>query len=222
MQKTNVKRLTTSAVLIAISTMIAVVCEFIPFLNLPFGGTITLASMLPIIIISYMYGLRWGLFSAFTYSVIQIVISLIHGSAGVIVGLFLPESGFTVVIAFIIIIIDYIAAYTSLGLGGIFRNIIKNKTAAIIAGGTVALLVCYAFHVLSGVIFYGAWAEWFFTDTVIKDLAISKSIMSNFSGVGLSLVYSIIYNGCHMIPEIIITAIVALPVTRIPQIKKEA
>ena len=49
MNGSNVRRLTTSAVMIAISTAIAVVCEFIPFLNLPFGGTITFASMLPII-----------------------------------------------------------------------------------------------------------------------------------------------------------------------------
>jgi len=222
MKKTNVKRLTTSAVLMAISTAIAVVCEFIPFLNLPFGGTITIASMLPIIIISYMYGLKWGLFSSFTYSVIQIVVSLVHGSAGTVVGLFLPESGMSVFSGIIIIFLDYIVAYTALGLGGVFRRIIKNKTASLIAGGAVALLICYAFHVLSGAIFYGAWAEWFFTDTIIKDWAISKSIMSSFSGASLSLIYSIIYNGCYMIPEIIITAFVSVPVSRIPQIKKEA
>lgn len=206
--------------MIAIATVIAIICDYIPFLNLPFGGTITIASMLPIIIVSYMFGVRWGLFTAFTYSIIQIIISLTHGASGTVAGLFLPESGFTVIMGLIIIFLDYIAAYTSVGLGGIFRNVIKNKTVSLVLGGTVALLVCYAFHVLSGAIFYGQWAEWFFTDTIIKNFAISKAIMEKFSGASLALVYSIIYNGCYMIPEIILTAGVGAAVSIIPQIRK--
>ena len=220
MKTENVKRLTTSAVMIAIATVISIICDYIPFLNLPFGGTITVASMLPIIIVSYMFGIKWGLFTSFTYSIVQIIISLTHGASGVVAGLFLPESGFTVVAGIIIILLDYVAAYTSLGLGGIFRNVIKNKVASLVLGGTVALIVCYAFHVLSGAIFYGQWAEWFFTDTIIKDWAISKSIMENFSGASLALIYSVIYNGCYMIPEIIITAAVGAAVSVIPQIRK--
>ena len=220
MKTENVKRLTSSAVMIAIATVIAIICDYIPFLNLPFGGTITIASMLPIIIVSYMFGVRWGLFTAFTYSIIQIIISLTHGASGTVAGLFLPESGFTVIMGLIIIFLDYIAAYTSVGLGGIFRNVIKNKTVSLVLGGTVALLVCYAFHVLSGAIFYGQWAEWFFTDTIIKNFAISKAIMEKFSGASLALVYSIIYNGCYMIPEIILTAGVGAAVSIIPQIRK--
>ena len=206
--------------MIAIATVIALICDYIPFLNLPFGGTITIASMLPIIIVSYMFGVKWGLFTAFTYSIVQIIISLTHGASGTVAGLFLPDSGFTVIMGIIIILLDYIAAYTSLGLGGIFRNVIKNKTASLVVGGTVALLCCYAFHVLSGAIFYCQWAEWFFTDTIIKDWAVSKAIMRDLSGASLALVYSIIYNGCYMIPEIIITAGVGAAVSIIPQIKK--
>lgn len=206
--------------MIAIATVIALICDYIPFLNLPFGGTITIASMLPIIIVSYMFGIKWGLFTAFTYSIVQIIISLTHGASGTVAGLFLPDSGFTVIMGIIIILLDYVAAYTSLGLGGIFRNIVKNKTAALVVGGTFALVVCYAFHVLSGAIFYGQWAEWFFTDTIIKDFAISKAIMQNLSGATLSLVYSIIYNGCYMIPEIVITAGIGAAVSIVPQIRK--
>lgn len=206
--------------MIAIATVIALICDYIPFLNLPFGGTITIASMLPIIIVSYMFGIKWGLFTAFTYSIVQIIISLTHGASGTVAGLFLPDSGFTVIMGIIIILLDYVAAYTSLGLGGIFRNIVKNKTAALVVGGTFALVICYAFHVLSGAIFYGQWAEWFFTDTIIKDFAISKAIMQNLSGATLSLVYSIIYNGCYMIPEIVITAGIGAAVSIVPQIRK--
>ena len=44
--------------------------------------------------------------------------------------------------------------------------------------------------------------------------------MNTFSGDALSLVYSIIYNGFYMVPEIIITTIVAVVVSKVPQITK--
>ena len=109
-------------------------------------------------------------------------------------------------------------AYSLLGLGGVFRNRIKNKTVAIVLGVIVALFARYLCHILSGYIFYGAWAEWFFTqDGFYK---IGNFVLDVFDGKILSLVYSIFYNGLFMIPEIIITAIVAAPVSAISYIKK--
>ena len=83
----NVRKLVTSAMLIAIGTAIAFVCELIPFLNLPFGGTVTICSLLPLVVISWMYGLGWGFGSAFVYSLLQIAIGVKTVSA-----LFLPAS----------------------------------------------------------------------------------------------------------------------------------
>ena len=84
------RRLSISAVMLAFATVLAIVCEFIPFLNLPFGGGFTVASMLPIVIVSYMYGLKWGLFTSFTYSCIQIIMSLVMGKT--VLALFTPSS----------------------------------------------------------------------------------------------------------------------------------
>ena len=44
-QSTNTRKLVTSAMLVAVATALALVSEFIPFLQLRFGGTLTLASM---------------------------------------------------------------------------------------------------------------------------------------------------------------------------------
>jgi thiamine transporter len=121
--------------------------------------------------------------------------------------------------AFAIIIIDYIVAYTVLGLGGIFRNKVKNKVAAIVLGVVFALALRYVCHIVSGYIFYGAWAEWFFSQEGFY--AIGEKILSVFSGKALALIYSIFYNGLYMIPEIIITAIVATGVSNISFIKKK-
>lgn len=216
-QKTQ--RLTVSAVMLALATVLSLVCELIPFLNLPFGGGFTVASMLPIVIVSYMYGLKWGLFTSFTYSVIQILMSLIKGST--VMALFMPSSddymGIWAAIA--IVIIDYLLAYGVLGLGGIFRNKIKNKILALVLGVVVALSLRYLCHIISGYIFYGAWAEWFFSQEGFY--AIGEKILSTFSGQGLALVYSIFYNGLYMIPEIIITSVVATGVGGISVIKKQ-
>lgn len=216
----NVKRLTVSAMMLALATVLAIVCAYIPFLNLPFGGGFTVASMLPIVIVAYMYGTKWGLFTSFCYALIQIIMSLTQGAGGTVMALFLPESdsfmGYGAAVW--IVLIDYIIAYTVLGLGGVFRNKISNKTLSLVVGVVLALFLRYAAHIVSGYIFYGAWAEWFFTQEGFY--AIGNVILNSMSGNLLSFVYSVFYNGLFMIPEIVITAIVAVPVSRIPAIKK--
>ena len=67
--KSNTLRLVLTAMMLAIATVIAFICSLIPFLNFPFGGGITICSMLPIILISYIYGVKWGLFTGVTNSI---------------------------------------------------------------------------------------------------------------------------------------------------------
>ena len=216
----NTQRLTTSAVMIALAAILAMVCALIPFLNLPFGGGFTVASMLPIVIISYMYGVKWGFFSAAVYSCIQIIMDLYLGKGSTLIALFMPNSdgfmGYYAAIA--ILVIDYIVAYTLLGFGGIFRNKIKNKTVALTLGTVLALSLRYIAHIISGYIFYGAWAEWFFGQE--NFYSIGGWILDSFSGKGLALIYSVFYNGLYMIPEIIITAACAIAVSKISVIKR--
>ena len=218
MEKT--KRLTVSAMMIAISTVLAVICGLIPFLNLPFGGGFTIASMLPIVIISYMYGIKWGLFSSAVYAVIQILMDLMLGVGGsTIMALFLPNSedfmGYAAAVW--ILLLDYLIAYTVLGLGGLFRNRVNNKTVALVLGVVVALSLRYLVHIVSGYIFYGAWAEWFFSQ---EGFGLGTKILEHVSGQALALLYSVVYNGLYMLPEIVITSIAATAVSVLPQIKK--
>ena len=207
--------------MLALAAALAVVCALIPFLNLPFGGSFTIGSMLPIVLVSYMYGIKWGFFVSFTYSVLQILMDLALGTgSSVVMALFMPESdgymgGFA---AIAILLLDYLVAYTVIGIGGIFRNRFKNKGAAVCVGSVVALSLRYLAHIVSGTIFYGAWAEWFFSQEGFY--SVGGWILEHFSGTGLSLIYSIFYNGLFMIPEIVITAAAAVIVARIPYIKK--
>ncbi|MBR2926059.1 MAG: energy-coupled thiamine transporter ThiT [Clostridia bacterium] len=222
--KQTVNRLTTTAMMLAIAVVLAVTCQLIPFLNLPFGGGFTIASMLPIVLVSYLYGVPWGLFAALTYSFLQILMDLMLGPGGsTIMALFMPTSddfmGYFAAIA--ILLLDYLVAYTVLGLGGIFRTRIKNKTLALCLGAAVALSLRYLVHILSGYIFYGAWAEWFFSQ---EGFPLGEKILQIFSGQLLAILYSIVYNGLYMLPEIVITTVAAAIVSRIPVIspKKDA
>ena len=217
-KREKTQRLVVSAMMLAIATVLAFVCAYIPFLNFPFGGGLTIASMLPIVLVSYMYGVKWGLFTGVIYSFIQMLMG--HGT---IVAMFLPNDDAYqgALRAIIICVLDYIVAYTVIGVGGLFRHKIKNHCVALCLGAIVALSLRYAVHIVSGAIFYGAFAEWFFTDTIFADMAFSKWIMENMSGGLLAFVYSVIYNGCYMIPEIVITALAAVPVSRIPFVKNK-
>ena len=211
-KKQRTQALTVSAIMIAFSVSISAICAVMPFLNLPFGGGFTIASMLPIIIVAYMYGTKWGLLTAFTYSILQMLLGFNTVSA-----FFLPgDSQMLWWRAVLVILIDYVIAYSVLGLGGIFRNKVETKKALVL-GSVYAIFLRYLAHIISGAIFFGAWAEWFFTQDGFP--AWGEKILEVFSGNSLSIVYSVIYNGTYMIPEIVITAIVAYFITRITQIK---
>jgi thiamine transporter len=213
--KENKKRteaLTLSAVMIAFAISISAICSAVPFLNLPFGGGFTIASMLPIIVVAYMYGTKWGLLTAFVYSFMQMLLGF-----NTVSSFFLPgDSQMIFHRAIIVCLIDYVVAYTVLGLGGVFRKKFGARKALCL-GSIFAITLRYLAHIVSGAIFFGTWAEWFFTQEGFP--AWGQAILNSLSGDTLSLVYSIIYNGTYMIPEIIITAVVACFVTRIPQIK---
>lgn len=214
---TRARRLTESGMMVALATVISFVCSLIPVppFNFPFGGGITIAGMLPVILVAYLYGTRWGLLTGFVYSLIQMLLG--HST---VAGLFLPveEGGMQVWAALLICFIDYILAYTVLGLGGLFR---KKMTSgkALLLGCLVALGARYLCHIISGAIFYGAWAEWFFTLEGIYDW-IGRAVLDTFHGGSLALLYSVVYNGCYMIPEMIITPLVGMLVLRIPVLRK--
>ena len=117
------KKIVTSAMLLAF----ALILSFIQILNLPFGGSITLLSMLPVVFISYIYGCKWGVFCAFIYALLQMLVGM-----GTISAFFLPgDSQMAFFSAIMICVIDYIFAYSVLGLGGIFKGKFKSRFSEI-------------------------------------------------------------------------------------------
>lgn len=189
MSQTNSKtrQLVEGAMLVALATVLS----YIRIFKLPWGGSVTLLSMLPIFIYSIRWGVKPGLLVSFVYSLIQF-------GQGVIDGLF--GWGLTPVSLVACIFIDYLLAFTVLGLAGAFRN---KKTTGNILGITLATFLRFFFHFLSGVVIWHSYGE----------------LWDGFS-TDSSILYSLLYNGAYMLPELITTLVGAIILLRVPQTKK--
>ena len=209
------KRLTESAMLIAIAVVLELAGKaLIP--PMPFGGQLTLCAMLPMILISCRHGVRWGLTAGFGYALVQMALG-----AGTVTAAFQPGyfgDGAMVGRALLMCALDYILAYTLLGLGGCFRDRLP-RGAAMVCGSLVALGGRYLAHILSGYLLFSGWAEWFFTQEGFP--AWGSSLVGSLSPAALGWTYSIVYNGMYMIPEMVITAVAALLTARIPGISEK-
>lgn len=207
------KRLTESAMLLAVAIVLELVSKiFIP--EMPFGGQITLVSMLPVVLISYRHGVKWGLVSGVAYALLEMAIGAKTVAAAFQPGYF--GDGTMIVNALIMCVLDYLVAFTALGLGGVFRNRIEKPAVGLMCGTLVALGARYVAHIASGYILFSGWAEWFFTQEGFP--AWGAQLVQSLTAEELGLMYSVVYNGMYMVPEIVITAVVALLLGRVPKI----
>ena len=163
-------RLVESGLMLAMATVLS----FVKVLDLPYGGSITAFSTLPLIIIAYRHGMWQGLLTAFAHSLIQMMFGAQDFS-----------HGFTVQAIIAIVVLDYLLAFTVLGLGGIFRRKCESQGTALVLGVLLTGTFRFVMHTISGC-------------TVWAGLSIPDSA---------ALIYSLAYNAAYMIPEIIITAL---------------
>ena len=212
--QTKTKRLTESAMLLAVAIVLELVSKaVIP--EMPFGGQITLVSMLPVVLISYRHGVKWGLVTGVCYALIEMAIGAKTVTAAFQPGYFGDSAMIGNALA--MCLLDYLLAYTLVGLGGsLFRDRIQNPGLGLMCGSLVSLGGRYLAHILSGYILFSGWAEWFFTQEGFP--AWGAELVSSLSPTALGWVYSIVYNGIYMIPEMILTAVVSLLIARVPGI----
>ena len=187
MQNTKTKILVEGAVMVALATVLS----FIRVFKLPWGGSITLLSMLPIVLFSIRRGVSWGLIVSFVYSLVQF-------AQGVMDGLF--GWGLTPGMLIACILLDYLGAFTVLGIAGCFR---KKGLPGWIGGITLAIVLRFVLHFLSGVVIWHSFGE----------------LWSGFATDNTYL-YSFLYNGCYMLPELIFTLAGAVALLSAPQTKR--
>lgn len=184
---------TMKIVLGGILVALATVLSMIKVYESPYGGSITLCSMLPVLLYGFKYGVKWGVFMGFVYSVTQFVL----GTGAI--------KGVTPLSALGIILFDYLLAFSLLGVAGIFRNTIKSNTRAFCIGSILAMILRFVCHLISGAIFFGTYAEWYFTQDGMGTMG--EWFLNNFHGAGLAWIYSFFYNATYMLPEIVITSV---------------
>lgn len=132
---------TKSIVYAAICIALSFALSYIRMFKLPQGGSITLVSVLPLMLYSYMFGIKKGVLAGFIYGVLQSIQDpwIIH-----------PVQ----------FLLDYPIAFAMIGLAGIFKNpkMLQKPHFAIIAGGALAGILRYLSHVISGIFAFSSFA----------------------------------------------------------------
>ena len=127
------------ALMIAIGTVLS----NIKFFTMPNGGSITLLSMLPFVLVSFRHGAKWGLFTGFVNSCLQMIMGFYPPPASTFL-YFLGE-----------VLLDYVLAFMALGLAELFARPFKNRTVGVAVGTFAAGFLRFMCSFLSGVLVWG-------------------------------------------------------------------
>ena len=154
----------------AIMVALAQILSYIKFLELPNGGSLTPA-MFPVLFFAVRWGLGPGLGAGFVFGVLQ----------------FMFDGGFA--LGWQSIIGDYLAAFTVLGLAGVF----KGKKWGIFAGTVVGCAARFLVHYVVGATI---WAEY------MPERFLNMTMTNPWF-------YSLLYNGVYMLPNTILALVIA-------------
>ena len=174
----------------ALMLALAVVLSYVKLFTLPFDGSITLFSMLPLCLISIKYGVKWGLGTAFCYSWFQIL------QGGVFAW------GLTPTMLIASLLLDYLLAFSVLGLAGLFR---KKGYLGMIGGVALVCALRFLVHFIAGVVLWANLAEF---------------VAFGQEWVNQPVLYSLCYNGIYMLPETLLTTAMAAVLLKVPQMKR--
>lgn len=140
----------------AVSLALAFILSYVKLIHMPWGGSVTLCSMLFVVMIGYWYGPAIGITSAFAYGLLQ----FIQGGGGYILS---PMQ-----VAF-----DYVLAFAALGIGGFFY---KRKNGLLI-GYIVSVLLRGTLHAIGGYLY---WMD-YMPDNFPASLAAVYPVLYNFA-----------------------------------------
>ena len=125
------KMSTKQLVFCAMAMALAFITSYIKVFSMPWGGSVTLCSMLFIVLIANWYGVQTGILVGLAYGILQ----------------FIQEP---FVLSFFQVCCDYILAFAALGIAGLFAN----KSHGLVKGYIVAVLTRGAFHAIGGYLYW--------------------------------------------------------------------
>lgn len=121
---------------IGIALALSTVLKMVKFYQMPNGGSATLGSMVPILLIGLLYGPEIGFITGLLFGVIDFILA--------------PYIMHPVQVLF-----DYPLAFTALGIVGYFKN--KGKALTLV-GVVLAIFARFLSHFISGIVFYASSA----------------------------------------------------------------
>ncbi len=116
----------------AVCVAVAVILSAIRLYRMPYGGSITPASMLPLFVFSWIYGVPAG-----------VTVGLIHGILQLTMGAYILHP--------MQFLLDYILPFSMLGFAGLFR---KQDIKGLFCGIWVGGFLRYLMHTLAGIFFW--------------------------------------------------------------------
>ena len=131
----NSKRNLYSLVLCAILIALSFVLGMVKIIPMPYGGSITLFSMLAATLTGYFCGPKWGLTSGVALGLLNLIID-------------------PVILFPLQVLLDYVLAFGCLGLSGFFSN----KKNGLYIGYIVAIIGRFICSFLPGFLFFGEYA----------------------------------------------------------------
>ena len=116
--------------------------SYVKLWEMPQGGSVTLASMLPVMLFAYVYGIKKGLIVGLIYGILQAVQDpyIVHPAQ---------------------FLLDYPVAFAMVGFAGAFKGVKifeKSPQIKFALSAAVAAVLRFVSHVLSGVFAFGAYA----------------------------------------------------------------
>lgn len=186
-KRNYVRILVECAIMLALSFALS----FIGF-EMPMGGKVTPASMLPLFLVAIHLGVSSTLITTALYSLLQIWQAYLAGNVFVYC-----EDGITLALC---VIFDYVLPFTvPFIITALLAKLWKKtgKEFFIYVGMVIGLTVRFVSHFISGVLIWGQWAE---------DMS--------------PTLYSFLYNGAFMLPELVITVAIAFFLLRSKEIQK--
>ena len=162
----TIRCLTEAAMMVACAQILS----YIKLLERPNGGSLTPA-MFPMIFFAVRWGLKPGLLAGFAFGLLQLIFDGAYAWGW--------QS----------MLLDYLVAFTPLGLAGLF----KGKSWGIFAGTVLGCACRFAIHYISGITIY----------RILAPTEVLGMTLTNPS------VYSLVYNGAYMLPNTILALVIA-------------
>ncbi len=137
------RKLTTTGVLLALALILSMLRIF----DAPYGGSVTPASMLPIILLSLLYGTKWGVLSGVVFALLSMLFT----------GFPAPPVG-NAASYLLVLFLDYMLAFGVLGLAPLFYRLYGKKPLSVPFATATVIFLRFLCHFASGILIWSAYA----------------------------------------------------------------